>query len=234
MTTRESAASGLPASLRDRAQLHVDTGYMADPYFADPLGQRRQVLLWAVAARRQLDRWEPLVARYIWSRYDRGTPMPSHQIWEGETEHHFTIVAFDHMLEALKLWSTPVAIPSIVKQEVAEVRDLVTHWQDNMPVFNTRLRKQEPPRRTGRTYAARNPDRTPYSWFSWSARRGPMLTTNVCAPDARKAIHAACDAVLSEDPGLSRFVPPEVPSPWLIDDHGNWWPSQTNDGIQPT
>lgn len=85
--------------------------------------------------------------------------MPSDQIWEGEAEHHFTIVAFDHM--ALKLWPTPVAIPSIVEQEVAEVRDLVTHWQDNMPVFNTRQRKQEPPRRSGNADAARNPEQTP-------------------------------------------------------------------------
>lgn len=200
---------------------------MVERYFASPLGQRRHVLLWAVAARRQLDRWEPLVARHLWSTYDRGTPMPPDQIWEGEAEHHFAVVAFDHMLEALKMWSMPVRIPSLVAQEVAEVRDLVTHWQDNMPVFNTRPRKQDPPRRSGKAFAARNPRKTPYDWFAWNARQGAMLTANVSASDARQAIEAVQDAVLAEDPDLARFIPPEVPSPWFVDEHQNWWPAQT-------
>ena len=155
--------------------------------------------------------------------------MPDELIWQGETEHHFAVVAFDHMLEALKLSPDQVPIPTLVEEEVAEVRDLVTHWRDNMPVFNTHPQSQAPPRKTGRSYATRNPGKTPYSWFSWTSRRGAMLTTNVSATDARAAIRTVQDAVLAEDAYLARFVPSEVESPWFVDEQGSWWPAQSAD-----
>lgn len=202
---------------------------MAFEYFGDGLGQRRQVLLWAVAARRQMDRWEPLVARHLWSTYDQGEPMPPDQIWMGEVEHHFAVVAFDHMLEALKIWPTPVEIPYLIAREVAEVRDLLEHWQDNMPVFNVRPRRQDAPRRSGKSFAARNPKMTPYDWFAWNSRRGAKLTANVSAPEARDAIRAVEAAVLAEDADLARFIPPDAPSPWFVSESGDWWPAQAKD-----
>lgn len=197
---------------------------MGKSYF-DGLAQRRQVLLWAVAARRQLDRWEPLVAEHLRAKiwHDK---MPADRIWEGEAEHHFAIVAFDHLLEALKLWQVHVPIPEIVQQETAEVRDLITHWRDNMPVFRSRPRPRQPKYPTGRSFAARNGDRGPYCWWAWEGRRGAMLTPNVAAADARDAIRVVERAVLAADPDLARFVPPEAPSPWERDEEGLWWPKQ--------
>ncbi len=92
---------------------------MADPYFDHPLMQHRQVLLWAVATRRQLDRWEPLVVDHL-RHAQTHTAMPAARMWQGEAEHHFAIVAFDHMLEALKLWPVPMHIPEVVEQEMAK------------------------------------------------------------------------------------------------------------------
>jgi hypothetical protein len=194
---------------------------MANPYF-DELMQRRQVLLWAVTARRQLDRWEPLVVEHLQAGQAR-VAMPPDRMWQGEAEHHFAIVAFDHMLEALKLWPVPVQIPKIVEQEIAEVRELATHWKENMPVFNQRPRSLQPKYPTGRPFAARNPARGPYCWWAWSSRRGAMLTPNVAASDARDAIHTAEQAVLAADPDLAPYVPPKAPSPWIRDEAGNWW-----------
>ncbi|MGA8247373.1 MAG: hypothetical protein WB797_10740 [Nocardioides sp.] len=202
---------------------------MADPYF-DDVGARRQAMLWACAAWRQLDRWEPLVARAVWGTYAQGTPPPGSIWWEGESERHFAIVAMDHMLEALNMWSTPVkGIPAIVRDEVQEVRDLVTHWKDNMPVFNVRPRTQSPPRSTGQRFAARNPNVTPFDPLAWNSRRGAMLTKNVSAPEARAAIKAVLDAAVAEAPELVPYLPPEAPSPWFVDEHGNCWPLQAKD-----
>jgi hypothetical protein len=131
--------------------------------------------------------------------------MPSERIWQGEAEHHFAVVAFDHMLEALNLWPVPVQIPKIVEQEEAEVRDLATHWKENMPVFNRRPRSLQPKYPSGKSFMARNPERGPYCWWAWSSWRGAMLTPNVAASDARDAIHTAEQAVLAADPDLARF-----------------------------
>lgn len=195
---------------------------MIDPYFEGT--QPRQILFWAVAARRQMDRWEPLVVEHLSGTYPDRPKMAGERIWLGELEHHFSVVALDHMLDALKLWPNKVRLPDLLSSEVAEVRDLSTHWIENMPIFNTRPRPREPKFKTGRSYAARNPTRTPYDWFAWDATRGALLTPNVAAEEARAATQRAVDAVLLEEPQLARFVPPVEPSPWERDDAGRWWP----------
>ena len=170
--------------------------------------QRRQVLLWAIAAERQLDRWEALVMEHVAGRMNPNVPRISDaRIWQGETEHHFAVVAMDHMLEALRVWTVDVPLPPLVVQEVAEVRDLATHWKDNMPVFNMSPRPREPKHSTGKSFAARNPARGPYFWTAWTSERGPMLTPNVSGADARRAVEQVRDAVLAVDPNLTRFVP---------------------------
>ncbi len=172
------------------------------------------MLLWALAAQRQLDRWESLVMEHVdGSMWDNLPAIPDHRIWQGEAEHHFAVIALDHMLEALKVWTVDVPLPSMVVQEVAEVRDLATHWKDNMPVFNARPRPREPKYSSGKSFATRNPVKGPYFWAAWSSKRGPMLTPNVSGADARQAVEQVRDAVLADDPGLARFVPPEADQP---------------------
>jgi hypothetical protein len=201
---------------------------MADSYWGD-LGTRRQVLLWAMAARRQLDRWEPLVARKVWGHYPEATPAPPSLHWEGESEHCFAIVAMDHMLEAVNLWGAPVPLSDVLRLEIPEVRDLLLHWKDNMPVFRQRPRPHEPARSTGKRFAARNPNIHPYDPLAWSSRMGARLTWNVSGSDARAAIAAVQGAVLGEAPDLALYLVEEAPSPWHIDEHGNYWPLQVKD-----
>jgi hypothetical protein len=188
-----------------------ENGRVVDHYFGGATVQRRQTLMWALAARTQLDRWEPLVFEYLQSN-GQGK-MSSDRIWQGEVEHHFALVAFDHMLEALRIWEAPIRLPDLVVKETAEVRDLLTHWVDNMPVFNQRPRPRDPGYPTGKSFAARNPKNGPYCWWAWNYRHGAMLTPNVAASDAREAIHEVQLAVLLDDPDLARFVPPEVTTP---------------------
>jgi hypothetical protein len=53
-----------------------------------------------------------------------------------------------------------------MRQEIIEMRDLNEHWKDNAPVFNVRPGRREPNRPSGRSFAARNPARSPYYWLA--------------------------------------------------------------------
>ena len=139
---------------------------------------------------------------HLHGRCRGGPKITSERMWQGEAEHHFAVIAFDHMLEALKLWPNGVKLPRIVTDEVAEVRDPATHWVENMPIFNSRPRPREPKFQTGKSFAARNRKGGPYCWWRWASDKGAMLTPNVAASDARDAIRAVQDAVLADDPEL--------------------------------
>jgi len=135
---------------------------MTEDYF-DDLMVNRQRLLWAVATRRQLERWEPLVAASVRAGYARH-PFPDADIWSAEIEHHFTLIAARNLLRALDLPpATSVPVDPTLRAELTEGRDLHEHWVENLPVFNVTPRAAQPPRRSGKEFAARNPDR------GWSA-----------------------------------------------------------------
>jgi hypothetical protein len=181
----------------------------------------RQRLLWAVATRRQLERWEPLVASVL--RVDPVVP-DGGTVWAAAIEHHFALVAARNLFRALDL-DPPmkVAVDPTLRAELIEGRDLNEHWPENMPIFNVTPRTAQPQYRTGKDFAARNPDRGPYWWLDWSNKTGARLLPNVPAP----ALHALLDEVeaevLSERPELADYVPPRAPSPWLHE-NGEWWP----------
>jgi len=71
---------------------------MSDDYF-DELMVNRERLLWAVATRRQLERWEPYVAAAV---RDDGLS-DDRDIWAAAIEHHFALVAAHHLFQALDL-----------------------------------------------------------------------------------------------------------------------------------
>jgi hypothetical protein len=54
------------------------------------------------------------------------------------------------------------------------VRDLLEHWDENMPIFNGDS-KEVPPRPSGKRFAARNPTGTPYWSSEWNSKEGPLL-----------------------------------------------------------
>jgi hypothetical protein len=74
---------------------------VTDDYFDETMvhGQR---LLWAIATRRQLERWEPIVAARLLADWaDR--PSSGADVWSAAIEHHFALVAARHLFEALDL-----------------------------------------------------------------------------------------------------------------------------------
>jgi hypothetical protein len=188
----------------------------------------RQRLLWTMATRRQLERWEPYVAAAVLRRTE-GRELDSADIWSAEIEHHFALVAGRHLLRALEFEpATRVSIDPTLRAELIQGRDLHEHWPDNLPVFNISPRVDEPPRPSGRDFAARNPDRGPYWWLGWSNKTGAQLLPHVSAPALHHVLDEVEAEVLANDAELTRFVPPRAPSPWLQQD-GEWWPDSTHD-----
>lgn len=196
-------------------------------YFDDRM-VNRQRLLWTVATRRQLERWEPIVATFVrelWADRQLGGA----EVWSAEIEHHFALVAANNLLRALDLApASSVPVDPILRAELKEGRDLHEHWDENLPVFNVTPRVAQPPRGSGKAFAARNPDRGPYWWLGWNSTSGAQLLPNVSAPALHELLDAVEAEVLSKDAALSRYVPPRAPSPWLHQD-GEWWPNSVQD-----
>jgi hypothetical protein len=186
--------------------------------------RNRERLRWTVATRRQLERWEPLVAAHVLAKHAR-EPVSDPGVWAAEAEHHFALVAARHLFHALDL-DPPLHLPddySDLRDELKQGRDLHEHWVENMPVFNVRPRVAEPGHKSGRDFAARNPDRGPYWWLGWNNKTGALLMPNVPAPALHQLLDAVEAEVLASDPALKRFLLPRAPSPWLHEG-GEWWP----------
>jgi hypothetical protein len=200
---------------------------MTDEYFDDTM-RDRQRLLWGVATRRQLERWEPLVAAF-WRTSLAGRHADGALVWAAEIEHHFALIAAHHLLDALELPpASDVPIDPILRDELAQRRDLLEHWEDNLPVFMVTPRPGQPPRRSGRGFAARNPGLSPYWWLRFDNKRGALLMPKAPAPTLHSLLDAVEAEVLAGDPGLADYVPPRAPSPW-IHENGEWWPKADDD-----
>jgi hypothetical protein len=191
-------------------------------YFSDRM-INRQRLLWTVATRRQLERWEPLVAAALRAHMAEKQPDGA-DVWSAEIEHHFALVAARNLMQSLDLApATSVLVDATLRAELIEGRDLHEHWPENMPVFNVTPRPAQPRYRSGKDFAARNPKRGPYSSFGWSNKTGALLLPNVSAPALHELLDGVEAEVLTSDDPLRRFVPPRATSPWLYQD-GEWWP----------
>jgi hypothetical protein len=183
----------------------------------------RQRLLWAVATRRQLERWEPIVAAV--ARHQIANRRPAGKdIWSAEIEHHLALIAAHNLLQALDLApATSVLVDATLRAELTEGRHLHEHWPDNMPVFNVRPRPAQPPRQSGKNFAGRNPDRGPYWWLGFDPKKGALLLPHVSAPTLHELLDAVEAEVLTNDDSFREYVPPRAPSPWLHE-NGEWWP----------
>jgi hypothetical protein len=194
----------------------------ADDYF-DLQMVNRSRLLWAVATRRQLERWEPYVAAHTYARYGRRRVRDA-DIWLAQIEHHFALIAARNLIRVLELEPvSSVPLDPVVRAELIEGRDLHEHWIENLPVFNIKPSPRDPPRRSGKDFAARNPGRGPYWWLGWNNKKGAMLMPNVPAPVLHDLIDGVEAEVLATGESLARFIPPRAASPWTRE-RGEWWP----------
>jgi hypothetical protein len=87
-------------------------------------------------------------------------------------------------------------------------------------------RSEEPPHKSGKSFAARNPKRGPYWWLGWNGHDGPMILPNVPAHAVHELIDRVEAGVVARDSELARFIPTREPSPWLGAEYGEdrWWP----------
>ncbi len=195
-------------------------------YF-DPRGSARTVLLWAVATRVQLGRWEVLSAEHLRQTLYK-IPLPKPYYWQGQYERHFCLIAARNFLGALDLLDPPVAVDQVLRDEITETRGLNEHWKENMPVFMVRPRPRQPPNNSGRSFAARNPALTPYCWWAWNSKDGPLLTPNVPATAVHELLARVQAQVVADQPDLAEFIPSTSPQldGWVKELDGGWWPLQ--------
>jgi hypothetical protein len=116
----------------------------------------RQRLLWTIATRQQLERWEPLVAAEVRRRF-QGGQLDGIEIWQAEIEHHFTLVAARNLFHALDLPpASSIPVDATLRSELIEGRDLHEHWKENLLVFNVSPRREDPKYPWGRRFTERN------------------------------------------------------------------------------
>ena len=188
-------------------------------------------MLWASAVRCQLERWDSFVSRYAMASLQPNlNPAPespivvaTEEIWQGQIDRHFLLIAAANMLKAISLLDPPPAVDPLVAAELREARDLNEHWSENMPVFNTWPRSRSPKYPSGRDFAKRNPRSGPYCWWAWNSQSGPLVTPNVSAMQ----LHSLVNAIV-EQPGMgvSGHVREASPVRWIqpTSDGGAWWP----------
>jgi hypothetical protein len=135
------------------------------------------------------------------------------------------ILAARNLIGSLDLLDNPPALDATMRAEIIEVRGVNEHWKENMPVFNVEPRPAEPPHRTGKSFAARNPGRSPFGLaLNWTSKAGALVTPNVSANDLHDFVDRVQEPILSAHPELADYVPARLPSPWLRDPKWGWFP----------
>jgi hypothetical protein len=187
------------------------------------------VLSWAVATRLQLDRWEALVAQHLRNELHDHARSSGGLIWQAQFEHHFCLIAARHLLRALDMSGLKVVVDGVLRDEIVEGRDLLEHWDENMPVFNAQPRARQAGRKTGNAFAERNPRHGPYWWLGWDYKVGPKLLPHVPSASVRALLDEVEACVLQDAPELSEYLLPRSDSPWLDDWSPRPRPSVTED-----
>jgi hypothetical protein len=196
--------------------------WFVDDYF-DDRGVSRQRLIWTVATRQQLEVWEALVAENVRLSFANRT-LDGAEIWQAAIAHHFALIAACNLIRAIDVGdSAEIAVDAVLRAELVEGRNLHEHWVANLPVFKVTPRKEEP-RLSGKTFAERNPDRSPYGWLGWSGITGAMLLPNVSASALHDVLDRVQAHVLASGEGWETYLAPRRERPWIHDEEKGWWP----------
>lgn len=177
-----------------------------DATYFKPSTVRREALVWAVATRMQIDRWEPLVLAWVRAEME-GTDFPGRDHWRGQIEHHFLVVAARQLIRAIGMLDPPEPVDNLMRKDIIGTRDLQAHWDENMPVFNRFPRSASPARKSGQSYMETNPAARPYVWQAWNSDVGARVTPNATSDNLRGLVDRVEARVLAEEPSLAAYVP---------------------------
>jgi hypothetical protein len=183
----------------------------------------REVLIWVIGARRQLDRWEPLVARHTaLSMLKR--EVPGRLAWDLDIEHHLAIVACGQLRSALDAADGKIEpMPAALAGELTMLRNLHEHRDENRARF-ANIWKPILSHRTAKQFAAAHPLRSPFGFWTWESARGPMLGPDLPSSEVRDELDRIERDVLARDPSLAEYLPQERPrSPWLGEEPDPQW-----------
>lgn len=153
----------------------------------------------------------------------RSIATPNSAVWEMRVEHHFALIALRDMIQAHDQIDDAPTIDPALRSRLIAVRDLLEHWNENLPVFNAG--EGAPGYRSGKWFAAEHPGDTPFlAFMNWNSTHGPMIAPDTPASEVREVLDAMERYVLQRHPQLSDFLPERAASPWLGgDDRGDRW-----------
>jgi hypothetical protein len=184
----------------------------------------RQLLFWEIVTRRQLEHWEHSVAEIVRLGL-QSTSLPGSLVWLAEADRHLVFVAARNLLRAAQLEQEALFDQGIA-ENITNVRDLLEHGEQNMPVFNVSPQRGIPPRQSGRNFSAQHPGKSPFSSFAWNSDDGPVLAPELPAWLIHESLNRIEALVIRRSPQLEQYVPERAASPWFGKDFGKdrWWP----------
>ena len=189
---------------------------------ADHTMQDRQTMLWVIATRRQVRRWEIVLARWLKAKSDR-TADPGN-IWLAQIEWHMALVAANNLVRAVANTRGRVAaIPEDLAIDIRTHRDLLEHWDEQSPAFYNKA-SPGPLERSGKHFANRHPGGDPYWWLSWSRESGPSLGPELGVEVLHLELDRIQEEILESNPDLEQYLSPIDDTPWLRDELGRWSP----------
>jgi hypothetical protein len=196
----------------------------AHPYF-DGLSGARQVVWWSVATRLPLEELEASVAADVARSFAPGAPeADGHAIWHEQRCHCAALFGARNILRAVALLDPPLRVEEALASEIKSGRDLWEHWDQNMPIFNTRGSQEVPPRTSGKRFKKRHPGHSPYG-SAWTSREGVLLTPALSAHDIHALLDQAETCAVTVHPPLVDYIPARAPSPWIDNpDVEGYWP----------
>ena len=195
------------------------------------IGEKRSILIWVGAAIQQLHVWETALATDFVRSWKK-EPADGRVLWNIYIHHHFLIVALNHMLTALDAATGKgiyhIKIDPTVRAEIRETRDLLEHWKENAPIFNTHPRPKQPKHPSGKNWANRNPPPArPYSAIRWDNKAGPRITPNITSAAIWDILNKIISDLRATDGAKwDAFLPEPQPRAWLEHEAPSkgWWP----------
>lgn len=192
--------------------------------------RQEQVLLWAIAARRELHHWDRDVAAAASLRLHR-KPEPRNLTWMAEIDRHFALVALANLVRALRCADVDVVMDDEdLPERLTDLRNVNEHWDDYMPNFSAG-RKIRGPQPSGKRFAEKYPGASPYQAWSLDTDQGAMLGPATPVALVLAFVERVEAAVLAQRPDLAEVRPEPEENPWLGEDAGDWlpryWPRET-------